>query len=62
MFIENIRFIVVWSKNIFFGKDDVIYESHFSVKNEELVSNGTITLDIKTIERTTLKHDRKTVY
>ncbi|CAK5073905.1 unnamed protein product [Meloidogyne enterolobii] len=24
--IENIQFIVVWSENIFFGKDDVLYE------------------------------------
>jgi len=24
--IKNIQFIVVWSENIFFGKDDVLYE------------------------------------
>ncbi|CAK5093048.1 unnamed protein product [Meloidogyne enterolobii] len=62
IFIENIRFVVVWSEDIFFGKDDVLYASHFNVKNEELVSNGTITLDIDTVERTNLEHDRKTVY
>ncbi|CAK5073904.1 unnamed protein product [Meloidogyne enterolobii] len=60
--IENIQFIVVWSENIFFGKDDVLYASHFNVKNEDFVPHGTITLDINTVGKTELEHDRETVY
>ncbi|CAK5073910.1 unnamed protein product [Meloidogyne enterolobii] len=60
--IENIQFIVVWSENIFFGKDDVLYASHFNVKNEDFVPNGTITLDINTVGKTKLEYHRNTVY
>nr|CAD2180836.1 unnamed protein product [Meloidogyne enterolobii] len=57
--IENIQFIVVWSENIFFGKDDVLYASRFNVKNEDFVHYGTITLDINAVGKTKLEHDRK---
>ncbi|CAK5078620.1 unnamed protein product [Meloidogyne enterolobii] len=60
--IENIQFIVVWSENIFFGKDDVLYASHFNVKNEDFVPHGTITLDINTVGKTKLEYHRNTVY
>nr|CAD2194193.1 unnamed protein product [Meloidogyne enterolobii] len=57
--IENIQFIVVWSENIFFGKDDVLYASRFNVKNEDFVPHGTITLDINTVEKTKLKYAKR---
>uniref|UniRef100_A0A915P0Y0 Galectin n=1 Tax=Meloidogyne floridensis TaxID=298350 RepID=A0A915P0Y0_9BILA len=60
--IENIQFIVVWSENIFFGKDDVLYASRFNVKNEDFVHYGTIMLDINAVGKTKLEHDRKTIY
>ncbi|CAK5073908.1 unnamed protein product [Meloidogyne enterolobii] len=61
-YIENIQFIVVWSENIFFGKDDVLYASHFNVKNEDFVPHGTITLDINTVGKTKLEYHRNTDY
>uniref|UniRef100_A0A915P768 Uncharacterized protein n=1 Tax=Meloidogyne floridensis TaxID=298350 RepID=A0A915P768_9BILA len=59
--IKNIQFIVVWSENIFFGKDDVLYESRFNVGKKELMTNDQIKLNINTSEKTTkLKYDPKT--
>nr|CAD2125097.1 unnamed protein product [Meloidogyne enterolobii] len=60
--IKNIQFIVVWSENIFFGKDDVLYASRFNVKNEDFVPNGTIMLDINNVGNTKLVYYRETVY
>uniref|UniRef100_A0A915LWR2 Uncharacterized protein n=1 Tax=Meloidogyne javanica TaxID=6303 RepID=A0A915LWR2_MELJA len=58
--IEKIQFIVVWSENIFFGKDDVLYASRFNVGKKELMSNDQITLNINTAEKTTkLNYDPK---
>ncbi|CAK5078152.1 unnamed protein product [Meloidogyne enterolobii] len=57
--IENIQFIVVWSENIFFGKDDVIFESRFNGENIKSLPDGTIMLDINTVGKTKLKYDKK---
>uniref|UniRef100_A0A1I8BE27 Uncharacterized protein n=1 Tax=Meloidogyne hapla TaxID=6305 RepID=A0A1I8BE27_MELHA len=59
---ENIQFIVIWSENIFFGKDDVLYESRFNVTNEQLVTDRNITLNINAVEQTKLDHKRKPIF